>query len=226
MSKQVISLIGPPGSGKDTQAIRLCEEYEIVRVPSSRLIIKYFDEHPNDPNVQKEKEEFEKGLLTDPMLVGELVMEFIRPLAAKGTGIVMSGSPRRPPEAEIEFAELPKMYGERNVRVIHLQLDEEEARRRIADRVFCQASGHPFPASLGLAVCPKDGSPLERRTLDAQDKQDTRFQEYREQTVPCLEIAEKHGVAVFTVDATKSVEAIHHDIVGIVERHRAPVGPA
>jgi adenylate kinase len=229
MSNQVISLIGPPGSGKDTQAMRLCEEYEIVQVPSSQLILQYFAKHADDPVVQREKEGFDRGDLTDATLIGRLVMEFIRPLAAKGIGALLSGSPRRTPEAELEFVELPKLYGDRNVRVIHLELDEAEARRRIANRRLCRANNHPIPGTpefAHLTVCPKDGSELYRRALDDADKQDRRFQEYYEKTVPCLAIAEKHGVAVFTVDGSKPIEAIHADIVGIVERHRSPVGPA
>jgi adenylate kinase len=223
MSNQVISLIGPPGSGKDTQAIRLAEEYAIVQVPTSKLINNEFANNPDDPVVKREKERYAQGFLTHPAFVGKLVLTFLREMAAKGTGVVMSGSPRTPEEAEVEFAELIGLYGEHNVRVIFMDLDEAEARRRIADRLFCTANKHPFLKSQGFTVCPKDGSPLERRALDDADKQDTRFQEYRELTVPCLAIAEKYGVPVFTVDATKSIEAIHHDIVEIVERQRMPV---
>lgn len=226
MSNQVISLIGPPGSGKDTQAIRLAEEYEIVQVPTSKLINIEFAENPDDPVVIREKERYAQGYLTQPAFVGKIVVKFIREMAAKGVGVVMSGSPRTPEEAEVEFSELLGLYGEHNVRVIHVQLDEAEARRRIAGRRFCQANKHPIPVSPefdSLTVCPKDGSPLERRALDDADKQDTRFEEYRTLTVPCLAIAEKHGIAVFAVDGSKSIEAIHHDIVEIVERHRMPV---
>ncbi len=223
MSNQVIILIGPPGAGKDTQAIWLAEEYGLVQVPSSQIIQKKFAEHPDDPKLMIEKERFDKGLLTDATLIAGWVMEFVRPLAAQGTGVILSGSPRRPLEAEVEFSELPKLYGDRNVRVIHMQLDEAESRRRIADRLFCKANKHPYAASSGLTTCPKDGSPLERRALDAADKQDTRFKEYYEQTVPCLAIAQKYGVAVFPLDAAKSEQAIHHDIVDIVERHRLPL---
>jgi adenylate kinase len=223
MSNQVNILIGPPGAGKDTQAIWLAEEYETVQVPSSQIIRNKFKENPNDPIIQREKEIFDKGLLNTPELVAGWIMEFVRPYAAQGTGLTFSGSPRTPHEAEVEFPELVRLYGERNVRVIHILLSEDVARARIADRVLCEAHKHPFSASSGLVVCPKDGSQLKRRNLDDETLQDTRFKEYRELTEPCVDIARQCGVAVFEVDGLKSREAIHHDIVELVERHRMPV---
>lgn len=223
MSNQVIILIGPPGSGKDTQAIWLAEEYDTIQVPSSQIIRAKFAQNPDDPVIKHEEELFRTGKLNTPELVAEWIMEFVRPLAVQEKGLVFSGSPRTFYEAEVEFPELLKLYGERNVRVIHMQLSDDEARRRIADRLLCKANKHPYAASSGLTVCPKDGSPLEHRSLDDAALQDVRFQEYHQRTEPCLEVAKKHGVAVFEVDAAKSEEAIHHDIVEIVERHRQPV---
>jgi adenylate kinase len=225
MSGQVVIILGPPGSGKDTQAFRLVEEYGMLQVPSSKIIRQKFAENPDDPVIKREKERYDSGYLTDPVMVAGWVMEFVRPLAAQGVGLVFSGSPRRPPEAEIEFTELPKMYGDRNVRVFRIQLSEDEARRRIAGRRFCTANNHPIPAGPefdSLTTCPKDGSPLQRRNLDDAEFQDKRFQEYQEQTVPCFAIAEQHGVPVFELDGTKSIEAIHHEIVDIIERHKMP----
>ena len=226
LSKQVIILIGPPGSGKDTQALRLEEEYGMAQVPSSKIIRAKFAENPDDPVIQQEKVKFDTGLLNTPVLVAEWIMEFVRPLAAKGQGLVFSGSPRTPHEAEVEFPELLKLYGERNVRVILVLLSEGDARSRIAVRRFCKANKHPIPNTpefAKLTTCPKDGSPLERRALDDASLQDTRFKEYQQLTEPCLKIAEKFGVRIFPIDGRKPIEEIHHDIVDIIERQRIPV---
>jgi len=226
ISKQVIILIGPPGSGKDTQAIRLEEEYGLVQVPSSKIIRAKFTENPDDPILQREKHLFDTGLLNTPELVAEWIMEFVRPLAAQATGLVFSGSPRTPHEAEVEFPELLKLYGDRNVRVILMLLSERDARERIAGRRFCKANKHPIPNTpefAKLTTCPKDGSPLERRALDDASLQDTRFKEYQQLTEPSLKIAEKYGVRIFPVNALRPIEEIHHEIVDIIERHRLPV---
>ena len=126
----------------------------------------------------------------------------------------------------VEFPELLKLYGERNVRVIHLVLADDQARARIRKRLFCEAQKHPYSTDDGLTVCPKDGSPLKRRALDEEAVQDVRFKEYHERTEPCLEIAKQSGVSVFDIDASRDLETIHHDIVEIIERHRMPVDPA
>jgi adenylate kinase len=225
MSNQVIICIGIPGTGKDTQAIRLVEEYGIVQVPSSKLLLAKFAANPDDPDIQREKEFFDTGKLNSGPFVAGVIMEFVRPLAARGVGLVFSGSPRTIHEAEVEFPELLRLYGDRNVRVIHFVLSEEDARARIAGRRFCKANKHPIPVGPeydALTACPKDGSPLERRALDDAHLQDQRFEEYRNLTEPCLKAALKYGIAVFPVNASKSIEAIHHDIVAVVERHRTP----
>lgn len=225
MSNQVIICIGIPGTGKDTQAIRLTEEYGISQVPSSKLLLAKFAANPDDPVIKQEKHLFDTGALNSGPFVAEVIMEFVRPLAQQGTGLIFSGSPRTIHEAQVEYPELLQLYGDRNVRVIHFVLSEQEARARIAKRRFCKAHKHPIPGGPdfdGLTACPKDGSPLERRPLDDAHLQDKRFAEYHELTEPCLEEAQRFGLAVFPVDASKSIEAIHHDIVAIVERHRMP----
>lgn len=223
MSKQVNVFIGPPGSGKDTQAVWISEEYGAIQVASSALIRQELAENPTDPVVVKEQERYDAGLLNSPEWVTELIIKFVRQHAAQGDGLTFSGSPRTPYEAEMEFPELLALYGERNVRVFHMPLTDEQALGRIAKRLLCKQNKHPYSTDEGLMVCPKDGSPLERRALDAPELQQTRLNEYHTQTEPCLAIATRLGVAIFEIDAMKSPEAIHYDIVGIVERHRMPV---
>lgn len=223
MSNQVIILIGPPGAGKDTQANLLADEYAMMQVPSSQIIRAKFAANPDDPIIQEQKKIFDAGKLNSPELVAKWIMEFVEPLAQKGKGVVFSGSPRTPHEARVEFSELLRLYGEKKVQVIHMQLSDAEARQRIADRLFCKANRHPYAASSGLTICPKDGSSLERRSLDDPSLQDVRFNEYHERTEPCLDIARESGIAFFNIDASQSPEAIHHTIIEIIERHRMPV---
>ena len=222
---QLVIFIGPPGSGKDTQANRLVEEYGFVQVPSSKIIRAKFAANPDDPVIVREKKIFDEGKLNNPALVSEWILEFVRPLAAQGKSLVFSGSPRTPHEGEVELPVLQELYGRENIILIYLAIDFEEIKKRIADRRFCKANGHPIPGApefAHLTACPQDGSPLERRALDDPHLIQTRMEEFRTLTRPIVDIAEKFGIPVFTIDGKQSIEAVHHDVVALIERRATP----
>lgn len=219
-------LIGPPGSGKDTQALLLVESTNFVEVPTSQIIRKHFAEHPDDPIIKREKQRYADGFLTDPTVFVPWLMEFVQPLVAQGKDLVFSGSPRVPQEANMLIPAIQKLCGTERVQMIHIHLSEAEARKRIAGRRFCKAHAHPIPDTpefAHLTVCPQDGSPLERRALDDADKQDRRFEQFYTLTEPCLKIAQDFGVPVFEIDGRQSIEAVHRDIIDVIECRHSPM---
>jgi len=225
MQKQVVVFVGPPGSGKDTQAERLVDELGFVQVPSSKIIRAKFAENQNDPVIQEEKRKFDVGLLNDAVLVAQWIMEFVRPLAMEGKSQVFSGSPRTPHEAEVEYPALQELYGPEYVMVIYLDIDLDEMKTRIAGRRFCKANGHVIagsPEFAHLTVCPQDGSELFQRPLDDASLVETRYNEFKTLTLPVVEIAKEYGVPVYMLDGKKSIESLHHDIVALIERHHLP----
>lgn len=221
MQPKAIFFIGLPGAGKDEQARRLIEKYGFEQVPSSQLLQKKFDSNPNDPIIKHEIELNKSGKLNSGPFTADVVMEFVYPLAAQGKGFVFSGSPRTVAEAEVEIPAMQKVYGKENVILILLELSKEAARWRIEHRRICRAHKHPIPwtpETEKLTVCPIDGSELFVRPLDAPKLVDTRFKEYEELTEPTIPVFEANGVPIFRIDATKSIEEMHRDIVAVVER--------
>ena len=225
MKQKLVIFLGPPGAGKDTQAERLVEEFGFVQVPSSRIIRAKFSENPNDPVIQEEKRKFDAGLLNDPILVSEWILEFVRPLVAQGKSLVFSGSPRTPHEADVEFAELIELFGRENIVVVYMDIDIEESKKRIANRRFCVAHGHVIsgaPEFAHLKVCPKDKSDLRRRDLDDASLIETRHKAFHTLTFPVVDIAMKLNLPVFMLDGSKTIEGVHHDVVEVLERRRVP----
>jgi adenylate kinase len=224
MKPQAIFFIGRPGSGKDTQAQLLMEEYGFMQVPSSQLIQKKLDANPDDPIIKQEIELNKTGELNSGPFVANVIMEFVREHVSDGAGFVFSGSPRTVAEAEVEIPEMQKVYGKDNVILLLLVLDKEEARHRILTRRLCRANKHPIhatPEFAHLKVCPQDGSELYVRELDDPKLVDTRFKAYEELTEPTIKIFEANGVPFFMIDATKTIEGIHHDIVAAIERRQS-----
>lgn len=226
MKPQAVFFIGRPGSGKDTQAEMLMQEYGFQQVPSSQLIQKKLDSDPNDPIIKHEIELNKSGKLNSGPFVANIILEFIRAYAVEGTGFVFSGSPRTVTEAEVLIPEMQNVYGKENVILILLELDKEEARHRITTRRLCKANKHPIPATpefAELKACPQDGSELYVRDLDDPKLVDTRFKAYEELTEPTIPIFEKNGVPIFKIDAMKTIQGMHQDIVAAVERRSGPV---
>lgn len=221
----VVIIVGPPGSGKDTQADFLVREMGMVQVPSSQIIQKKFAEFPDDPDVKRESERYDKGFLVDPKFVGVWIIEYVREATKEGKRLVFSGSPRTPDECDVELAGLDEMFGFQRVVVVNLQISEEVARDRIKKRRICRANKHPIPGTPEFAYltkCPIDGSELYVRPLDDPKLLDERFREFRTLTMPTIEKLRTSGIPFFAVDGEQSIEAAHAEIAAIVERRMAP----
>ena len=169
-SKQVIILIGPPGSGKGTQAELLAEKFGLIHFETSKVIEeKLKNADSSDEVLAREKKLWQSGELNTPELVAEWMLEKVRKLADRGLGLVMSGSPRTIYEAEQEISVFEELYEKENIKTIHLNLSKEESVKRNFSRRICEANRHTipdFPMFKDIKTCPKDGSPLLKRELD------------------------------------------------------------
>ena len=77
--KSVIILIGPPGSGKGTQAELLAEKFGLFHLESSKVIeekLKNID--PDDWILQREQHLWESGQLNTPETALKWIQEKIR----------------------------------------------------------------------------------------------------------------------------------------------------
>src|SRR3990167_6260928 len=102
--KWAVILMGPPGSGKDTQAELLARELKLVEIKSSHLIEQKFSNTDKaDTIMAEQKKKYQSGGLVDSKMVEGWVLEAITAASAAGNGIVANGWPRRVQEAVIEM---------------------------------------------------------------------------------------------------------------------------
>jgi adenylate kinase len=235
MIKEVVIFIGPPGSGKGTQAVWLENELGFFHLESTAVIRNNIAQRPDDPVVIAQKELIAKGELVDPPVVLTWMKEAVGELAGRDQGIVFSGSPRTVFEAVGDGATegllqfLARLYGPQNVHIFNLHVSEDESVRRNRARRVCTAKGHPIPDTAEyrtIEVCPWDGSPLQRRPDKLDDDENLireRYQVYLRRTQPVVEAIRGQGYDVVEMNGDNSIEAIHHHIVDIVQRRRMPV---
>jgi len=215
--KWVVILIGPPGSGKGTQAELLAEKFGLFHLESSQVIEKKFkNADPSDKVIAHEKEAWRAGELTNPELVREWMLEEIRSLHDKGIGIVLSGSPRTMFEAEGELPVFEDLYGKDNVKAVHLNLSKEESIKRNSSRRICETNRHTipdFPIFKDITACPKDGSPLLKRELDTPETIGVRYEVYLRRTQPILSFLQDRGYKLIEVEGEQSIEDVRDDIL-------------
>lgn len=201
--KKAIVLIGSPGSGKGTQAELLAERLGFFHFESSLIVKHWTQKHPRHPLLEKSMESYKKGGLFEPELMAHVIKEETERILKKYKGIIYDGSPRTLPETHEVWPFWKKTFGTSNIIVLNLKLDDAIARARLMTRLVCEFDHAYITGENGLAVtskCPKDGSPLKIRDLDDPKVVEVRFEEFKKQTEPAIELL-RHYVDVIDIDA-------------------------
>ena len=166
-------LLGPPGAGKGTQALRLVAKYGIVQLSTGDMLRAAVK--AGTPIGLKAKEVMARGALVPDEIVVDIVGQRIeQPDARKG--FVLDGFPRTVRQAE-ELDSLLAKRGHAIEAVIELRVDEGALIRRIESRI---------------AETKARGEPL--RDDDSAEVLHRRLAAYREQTAPLITYYRKRGV--------------------------------
>lgn len=216
MNIKAIFLIGPPGSGKGTQADLLAKDLGFFHFEISKIIEEKFkNADPSDKEINEEKEKRLAGGLIEPKLVAKWFFEEIEKLKDTVSGFVFSGSGRTMYEVENEIPYLEKVYGKENIAAVEIKLSEEESVKRNSTRRICKANRHPipnFPEFADIKTCPQDGSEIITRELDKPEIIKERYQVYLQETVPVLDYFKNNGFRVIEINGEQGIEEVFEDI--------------
>ena len=182
--KQVVILLGPPGSGKGTQASRLSKELGIPHISTGDL----FRENLGKGTElgKKVKSYLDAGQLVPDNLVLDMLFDRVsKPDCAHG--YLLDGFPRTIPQAEA----LDRYLGNTaHVTVLNLEVADETIIKRITGRLICQKCGNIhnkyFSAPQQEGVCDKCQGPLTQRSDDTLPVVKERLKVYHEQTEPLI----------------------------------------
>lgn len=220
-NKLVIILLGPPGSGKGTQASLLADKLGLYYFETSKVgeeAIKkakkgdYIEIEGKKYFFEKEKQHWEKGILWSPPFITYLVKQKMKELFQRGESLVIAGSPRTLYEGKEEIPLLEKLYGKENIKVILIEVSPKESIFRNSHRRICELMRHPIlytKETANLKRCPLDGSKLIRREgLDDPETIKVRLKEYKQRTFPLIEYFKKRGLKVKKVNGKGSVAEV------------------
>ena len=215
---KVIFLIGPPGSGKGTQADLLAKELGLYHLETSKIIEERFkNADPEDKEIAHQKEHWIAGELFHPEVIIKWVSEAVDELKNQVEGFIFSGSPRWVEEARHESEYLEKIYGKESIVAVEIKLNEEESINRNSHRRICVKSRHPIPNFSefeNIKVCPEDGSEIITRELDKPEIIKERYQVYLKETMPVIDYFRQNGYKVLEINGEQPIEKVFEDIKG------------
>ncbi len=183
-------LLGPPGSGKGTQAQRLVRRHGIVQLSTGEMLRAAVA--AETPVGLKAKDIMASGgLVPDEIVVGIISDRLDQPDAANG--FILDGFPRTVPQAEA-LDELLKKKHMRLDAVVELRVNESALLQRVENRVAeMRARGE------------------EVRIDDTQEVLTKRLASYRSQTEPLIHYYSERR-KLLTVDGMMTIEHVTREI--------------
>lgn len=225
-NKLVIILLGPPGSGKGTQAGLLAEKLNLYYLETAKVGEKAIAEAKKGEFVkvrgkkyffEKEKELWKKGILWSPPFITYLMKKKIKELQKMDENLVLAGSPRTLYEGRAVMPFLEKLYDKKNIRIVLIDVSAKESIFRNSHRRICQLMRHPIlysPETKNLKICPLDGSKLiKRKKLDDPETIKVRLKQYKERTLPLIGYLRKRRLKVKKVNGEGPVAKVFDRIL-------------
>ena len=226
--KFAISMIGPPGSGKGTQAELLAAKLKLHPFETSFVLEESWanakEEDYIEVNNEKfyllnEKKLFDEGVLCSPPFVAFIVEKKIKELAGQNKNILFSGSPRTIYDGKKIMPLLIDLYGINNILILKLKVSDKESIWRNTRRRLCSKCRYPVPfteETQKLKECLECGGKLVTRTLDKEDVIKIRLKQYEERTHPLFKYFKEIGIIIKEINGEQSIENVHKDILKAV----------
>lgn len=205
-------LLGPPGSGKSTQAEFFVREMNAVHIDIGLALRKTSEMSTPLGAKISDIMNHHMGLVPDDIV--EEVLSGALASISLGHPAILDGAPRRISQVNIVEGVLKAF--ERRVNIaIYVSLSEEESVRRISSRWMCShcnrslVSGIDFRKSEEL--CSSCGSTLTRRKDDTEDGVRKRFRVFLADTLSVVEHYRAKGI-LLEVNGEKEPGLISDDI--------------
>lgn len=212
-----IVLMGPPGVGKGTQAVRLSEKLGVVHVSTGDILREAVADGTGLG--KKVREYLESGQLVPDGLMGDLIAERLGQDDARG-GFILDGFPRTLEQIAILDRVLRRLGVELDV-AVELVADEAEIIRRLGGRRVCPQCRQVYhlenrpPKAAG--VCDACGSALVQRPDDEESVIRDRLEVFARQTRPVHDAYGQRGL-LKEVDGHGDPADVFERVAGLMER--------
>ncbi len=185
-----ITIVGPPGGGKGTQAERLSEILAISHISTGAIIRKAIREKTQLGLLAEDY--IAKGQLVPDDVVINMVAERVKEADCEN-GYILDGFPRTVPQAEAMDE-----IGIKLDAAVHLVVEDDVIIRRLCGRRECKACAAPYHVEFNPpkqdGVCDRCGGELIKRADDEPETISARLSVYHSQTEPLIDFYKKHDL--------------------------------
>lgn len=212
----IVILLGPPGSGKGTQATLLQEKLHIPHISTGDLLR---ENVRNQTDLGKKADEFMKN---GKLVPDNLILDMLFSRIAKedcSNGYILDGFPRTEAQAKAYHKRLKNNVT--NIVAVNLNLTDQKIVERLTKRLSCEKCGMPYhslyspPKVNGL--CDKCHVKLKQRNDDKEEVVLVRLKVYKEQTAPLLKFYKKKKL-LHQVSCENAKEKVLADILSEIKK--------
>lgn len=202
--------LGPPGAGKGTQAVRVCEQLGIPQISTGDILRRAIKNET--PTGLAAKSYIDKGQLVPDSVVIDIVRERLVQDDCKN-GYLLDGFPRTVAQAEAleGFAKIDA--------VVDIDVSDEKLVERLSGRRVCLSCGGTYHVSRlnGSMTCEKCGNELIQRADDKAETVLSRLAVYHAQTEPLIDFYTKRGL-LKEIDGSKPMDECYAAIMAVLGR--------
>jgi adenylate kinase len=185
--KRFLVLLGPPGAGKGTQAVKIAQEYKIPHISTGDIFRANIKE--GTELGRKAKKYLDSGELVPDSVVTDIVADRVKKDDCR-RGFLLDGFPRTLPQAEA-LDKILSVEGCPLTAVVNVDVDREALIRRLSARRTCSQCGENYnlisKAPKKEGVCDKCGGSLYQRDDDKRETIENRLVVYEKQTAPLID---------------------------------------
>jgi len=208
-------LMGAPGAGKGTQAVKISEKFNIPTISTGDTLRRAIAD--GTEMGRKAKSFMDAGLLVPDEVVIGIIKDYLATDTCKN-GFILDGFPRSLPQAQA----LDAMGGNIDA-VISIDVADDVIVERMSGRRVCACGAsyhvrHNPPATAD--VCDKCGCALYTRADDNAETVKNRLQTYHDLTEPIAAYYEAKGKLI-RVDGQGAVEDITARVFAALDRLEA-----
>jgi adenylate kinase len=208
-----IILLGPPGSGKGTQAELISQEYSIPSISTGELL----------RNIAKEDTELGRRvksiIVTGSLIDNDTMIKVLEERLSKDdckNGYILDGFPRSLEQAKL-MEHITKKYSNGQWKVVNIAVPEDILIKRLSGRYSCAECGQLYnkyyaPTKIS-GVCDKCGSTkFIHREDDNEATVKHRLKVYEEQTKPLINFYTHSDIKFKSFDGAQQPKVLFKEI--------------
>jgi len=201
-----IILLGPPGSGKGTQAGYIIKKYNTEHVSTGDILRKEVSSG-SDLGLEA-KEYMDSGNLVSDQLIIEMVTNYIADIPS----ILLDGFPRTLEQARAFENKLSNLKKNIN-HVIYFELSNETIIERLSKRITCRKCGNTYVKGMTNLKCENGCSQdnLYQREDDKPQSITKRLEVYQSETFPLIDFYKKKNI-FSKINANQSIAKVINEI--------------